>query len=216
MSTLKLIRKEPQPGINVFLLGGHVLFRDILFQSLEQQHMIEVVGHSSGEIELFRCSDNTKINVLVLNFDIGIDLSVQFIDHIKARHSGVKIVALSQYSSFNVVNKVKEFGVNGFVSIRDNFFCDLVSIIQSVHYTTEELFETKGNYNNVSGFEFTKREIEVLELIGLGLTSKKIGQKLFLSPRTVDGIRKSLLQKTNCVNVAGLMAYAIKNGIIYI
>lgn len=60
----------------------------------------------------------------------------------------------------------------------------------------------------------TKRESEILQLIANGLTSKEISDRLFLSVHTVNNHRKSLLRKTNCSTVSGLISYAAKNNLI--
>jgi DNA-binding NarL/FixJ family response regulator len=62
--------------------------------------------------------------------------------------------------------------------------------------------------------QLTKREKEVLQLVVNGLTSKQIGDKLFLSPRTVDHHRSSLLKKFNMKNSVDLANYVVKNSLI--
>jgi len=59
----------------------------------------------------------------------------------------------------------------------------------------------------------TRREIEVLQQICLGLTNQEIADKLFVSVRTVDTHRGNLLSKTGVANTAGLVVYAIKNNL---
>jgi two-component system response regulator NreC len=60
----------------------------------------------------------------------------------------------------------------------------------------------------------TDREIEILKLITQGLTNKEIGEKLFISHRTVDTHRTNLMKKLEVNNIAGLIRFAIKNGFI--
>lgn len=60
----------------------------------------------------------------------------------------------------------------------------------------------------------SKREIEVLELICAEYTTNEIAEKLFISPRTVDGHRNNLLLKTGSKNVAGLVIYGIQKKLI--
>lgn len=62
--------------------------------------------------------------------------------------------------------------------------------------------------------EFSKRELEVLNLIAEGLTNKEIADKLFTSRRTVEGHRLSLLGKTGSRNTPSLIRYAVLNGVI--
>jgi DNA-binding CsgD family transcriptional regulator len=56
------------------------------------------------------------------------------------------------------------------------------------------------------------REAEVLLLVIKGLSSKKIGEQLYLSKRTTDGYRRDLLMKTRCRNTAQLAIWAYENG----
>ncbi|MDB5021564.1 MAG: Response regulator receiver protein, partial [Pedobacter sp.] len=69
--------------------------------------------------------------------------------------------------------------------------------------------------DNISNIEFSMREIEVLHLIADGLTNSEMSEKLFLSNRTIEGHRQSLIEKTNSKNTAALIRYAVLNGIIH-
>ena len=62
--------------------------------------------------------------------------------------------------------------------------------------------------------DLTEREIEVLHGIAEGLSNKEIGEKLFISPRTVDTHRTKVMKKFNCHNVVGLVRIAIKAGLV--
>ena len=60
----------------------------------------------------------------------------------------------------------------------------------------------------------TEREIEILKLVAEGYSSPEIGQKLFISPRTVDTHRNNLIQKLDVHGVAGLIRFAVINKVI--
>lgn len=60
----------------------------------------------------------------------------------------------------------------------------------------------------------TEREIEVLRLICKELTTIEIGDALFLSPKTIEGYGKVLMEKTEARNMVGLVLYAIKHGLL--
>ena len=60
----------------------------------------------------------------------------------------------------------------------------------------------------------TSREEEILKLIAEGFSNKEIGTQLFISHRTVDTHRTNLMKKLNTSNIAGLISYAIKSGLI--
>jgi len=61
---------------------------------------------------------------------------------------------------------------------------------------------------------FSSRELEILELICNQYTTSEIAEKLFISPRTVEGHRNNLLQKLNCRNTAGIVAYAVNKNVV--
>jgi two-component system response regulator NreC len=60
----------------------------------------------------------------------------------------------------------------------------------------------------------TDRETEIIQCIAEGFSNKEIGIKLFISHRTVDTHRTNLMKKLNVNNIAGLISYAIKNGMV--
>ena len=65
-----------------------------------------------------------------------------------------------------------------------------------------------------SQVDFSIREIEVLHLIAEGLTNNEMSDKLFISKRTIEGHRQSLIEKTGARNTAALIRYAVLNGIV--
>ena len=62
--------------------------------------------------------------------------------------------------------------------------------------------------------DISERELEVLKLIGEGLTNIEIADRIFLSKRTVEGHRQSLIRKTNTQNTASLVKFAVANGLL--
>jgi two-component system response regulator DegU len=62
--------------------------------------------------------------------------------------------------------------------------------------------------------QFTPRELEVLRLICQGLTAADIAEQLLMGRRTVEGHRQRMLEKTGAANVAGLVVYAVRHGLL--
>lgn len=62
--------------------------------------------------------------------------------------------------------------------------------------------------------QLTEREVEIVKLIAEGLSNKEIGEKLFISHRTVDTHRTNLMQKLGVHNIAGLVRLAIQEGLV--
>lgn len=73
---------------------------------------------------------------------------------------------------------------------------------------------SKPSFNQNVHFNFTERELEVLKLICGEKTTAEIGQQLFLSPRSVEGVRQRLIEKVGVRNTAGLVMFAVKHDIL--
>ena len=97
-------------------------------------------------------------------------------------------------------------------SVIQNGFCfnDNVSHLVLRSVVDKEKFESKFNVVD----QLTERELEVLKLICEELTSGEIGERLFLSPRTVETYRKNLLEKVGARNTVGLVIFALKQKLI--
>lgn len=140
----------------------------------------------------------------------------------------IKIIILSAHNEERLIAELIENGANGYL-VKDSNANEVYEAIISVH--------TKGSYINLNtlraiqnnhskrlrglGAEsavshLTARELEVLALICEQYTTDEIAVKLFISAKTVNTHRINLLEKTGSVNVAGLVLYAVKNGILKI
>jgi DNA-binding NarL/FixJ family response regulator len=140
----------------------------------------------------------------------------------------IKIIALTMYDDENHLQAMLDAGAKGFLlknaskedlekSIKSvlegkNYFSEeLVSLLASLYFTQKQLKETQKEIP-----KFTKKELEILELICKGYTSVEIGKMLNLSNRTVDVHRAIMMEKIGAKNTVQLVIYAIKNKLIFI
>jgi DNA-binding NarL/FixJ family response regulator len=140
----------------------------------------------------------------------------------------IKCIILSMHEDEQFVLHLIKMGANGYL-IKDSKVLEVKEAIDVVmekdYYYNDFLLKImrKGLTNNTksqkkpklsNSEELTEREIEVLDLICQQYTTQEIGEKLFLSKRTIEGYRKKLLEKTNTKNTAGLIVTCINRGII--
>jgi two-component system, NarL family, response regulator NreC len=153
---------------------------------------------------------------------------VQVTDAVQQAFPEIKILILSVHTDENFIVQLIEHGAHGYL-IKD---CDpqevreaIVSVHQKGSYINERTLKALHNKMSkkerpkvlgTSAILLTKREQEILQLICQQYTAEEIGEKLFISAKTVDGHRNNLLQKTGARNVAGLVVYAFKNSIVEI
>ena len=128
------------------------------------------------------------------------------------------------YAEEEYYSKMIDVGVKGFL-LKNSQFEDVQKAILEVSegnnfFSPEILDRIISNMykkkDEKAILDLTEREIEVLYNICKGLSNQEIADLLFISKRTVDKHRENLLLKTGAKNTAGLVVYAIKNGIFEI
>jgi DNA-binding NarL/FixJ family response regulator len=155
------------------------------------------------------------------------DIEMPEIDGITAskialeKYPNLKIIALSMYAEEEYYSKMIDVGVRGFL-LKNSQFEDVQKAILDVsegnNFFSQEILDRiiANMYKKKTEkpiLDLTEREIEVLYNICKGLSNQEIADLLFISKRTVDKHRENLLLKTEAKNTAGLVVYAIKNGI---
>lgn len=176
-------------------------------------------------------------NATVLPDVLLVDLSLPPLDNqefsgievtttVREHFPEIRILILSVHDDEQFITQLIQHGAHGYL-VKD---CDP----KEVHEAVRTVYR-KGSYINKRTLEaiqssyaneqtirknssqppisFTRREEEIIQLICHELTSEEIGEKLFISAKTVNGHRNNLLQKTGARNTAGLVIYAIKNGL---
>jgi DNA-binding NarL/FixJ family response regulator len=135
------------------------------------------------------------------------------------------VLGLSMHKDEEYVLQMMESGANGYLlkeaepdevllairSAHNNgfYFNDRTSTALLGRLVNEK--KVKSNFSPVD--ELTDRELQVLQLICEQLTNQEIADRLFLSPRTIEDYRARLLQKTDARNTAGLVIFAIREGV---
>ncbi len=170
------------------------------------------------DVKAGRC----QIDVVLL------DLSMPEVDGVDALQKCVglnapfKIIILTSHFNDSMIIKMLDEGASGFLAKNE----DPVVVIDTIRKVIQKGFHINDYILNlvrhrrlnskkkVIQTDLSLREIEVLKLICEEYTNKEIADKLFISTRTVEGHRKSLLEKIECKNTAGLVIYAIEHGLI--
>jgi two-component system, NarL family, response regulator NreC len=222
-----------QEKINVGLVEDQFLFRQGLKAILGTWSELKVVFESAeGYNVISKLKETPEIPHVML-----VDLSLPPMGNqefsgkhvtlaLRSQFPDMKVIILSGHNDENFVAQLIESGAHGYL-VKDCDPDEVYEAIKSAH--------SKGSYINaatlkaiqhniykkptvrhmVSSLEhLTKREEEIIQLICMQLTTEQIAEKLFISPKTVNGHRNSLLQKTGAHNVAGLVLYAVKNGLV--
>lgn len=135
------------------------------------------------------------------------------------KHPDVKVIGLSMNDDEASYMKFIKLGGNGFVSkvaSKDDLQNAMLSVIEKGYFYTEEmtnaLFREMKTPKKSEDVLISEREKELLRWIGSDLTYQEIAEKMFLSPKTIDGYRNALFQKLNIKSRTSLAMYAVKHG----
>lgn len=212
--------------INVGITDDHSLFREGVKLIIENFENIEVVLEAENGHDLFTQLKNSVPDVLLLDLEMpvmdGIDATIK----LREAYPEVKILILSMHKEERMITYLMELGANGYLlkdSSPEVFFEAIKTVYQKGFYFNE--FVSHAMLNGLKDkskttprigkdFHLTSREIEVLALIAEGFTTVEIGEKLFLSKRTIEGHRNNLLGKLGAKNTASLIMKAIKENLI--
>lgn len=214
--------------IKIGITDDATLFRKGINLLLEDYDDIDVVLEAIHGQDLLDKLETTTMqpDILILDLQMPILDGIETSKILKDKYPEIKIIILStHYSKAFIINMI-EVGASAYLpkdAAPEEFTATIRNVYKNgFHYNREVwniIQENMSNKKKVkSSFEpsLTKREQEVLQLICEQQTASEIAEKLFISRRTVEGHRNNLLQKLNCRNIAGLVAYAIQNQLVKI
>lgn len=212
--------------IRLVIADDHEIFRDGLALMLSRQPNINLVGQAGNGRELMELLETTAADVVMT------DLKMPLMDGITAtrtliqRYPHIRIIALSMFDEEELIVEMLEAGAKGYL-LKNADKQEIIEAITSVfddkifycRQTSSKLaamiVKSRFNpYRDAQPIMFTDREKEIIRLICLQYTAQQIGEKIFLSKRTVEGHRTRILEKMNVKNTAGVVVFALKNNLI--
>jgi len=208
--------------LTLVIVDDHKLFRDGLKLLLKTQPFIKEILEASNGEEFIQMLPGCKPDIVMMDIAMpqmnGIDATKRAIELVP----DIKIIALSMYADEEYYSNMIAAGAKAFL-LKNSDIEEVQNAITSVvegksYFSQEIMYNLVKNINQVkkvvSTPDLTEREIEVLFHICKGLSNQEIGDKLFISKRTVDKHRANILEKTGNNNTASLVMYAIKNGLV--
>lgn len=213
--------------ITIGIAEDHDLVRQGLVMLLDDEDELEVKCEASNGEELLECLKQNKTDVILMDLDMPVLNGLQTLKIIRKKYPSLKVIMLSMYYSDDFISQCIKEGARGFLPKN----CSIEKVVDAIYAVHEQgyYFDDKvskalllkiindDNFNpTFSQDTLSAREKEVLELICEEKNNNEIAELLCISNRTVDTHRQNILKKTNAKNTAGIVIYAIKNGIYYI
>ena len=212
--------------IDVILAENHALVRDGIKMLLETDDTIRIIGVAKNSAEIMSLlSESAQVDILITDVDMLEMDGLSLLTRLKSISPSTATIILSMHRDITHLRKAFDQGAVGYV-LKESDLDELVFAIKTVakgksYLCTElslqllEISQSKADKTATSlPLDYSKRELEILQLISEGKTNQEISEKLFLSKRTVEGYRQGLLNKTESKNTASLIKYAVIRGLV--
>ncbi|MFD2567148.1 response regulator [Pseudotenacibaculum haliotis] len=215
--------------IQIVIADDEQLFRKGMRFLLERDEDFEILFEAGDGQELVDRlkSSEEKPDIILMDLKMPNLNGVEATKIIHKDYPDVKIIALTSYGGKSFIINMIDVGASSYL-LKNTSPKDVIFTIKEVnekgfYYNEKVMKMIHENLLSSSGKKIrsdldkkllSKREIEVLELICAEYTTNEIAEKLFISPRTVDGHRNNLLLKTGSKNVAGLVIYGIQKKLV--
>ncbi|HQO49330.1 MAG TPA: response regulator transcription factor [Bacteroidales bacterium] len=211
-----------EPLIRVIIVDDHEIFRSGLKMVINKLGYAKVVAEAGDGLEFLSVLEQEETDIVLMDIEMPLMNGVEATKRAIEKHPALKVIALTMFKEDAYISQMIEAGVKGFLikNIRKEVLDRaLQAVFNGKTYYSEELWDyftksiTKEEKPAID-LSLTRREIEVLQLLAEGLSNKEIGDRLFVSERTIVGHKSNLMAKTNTKNTVSLLAYAIRNGLI--
>lgn len=220
---------KEQQKIKVALADDHVLLRKGLAGVVDSFGDYEVLFEAdNGNHFIDQIKKNGEPSLVLMDINMPQMDGYATAQWLKQHHPLVNVIALSMYDNENAIIRMFKAGAKGYI-LKDSEPPELKKALDSVHqkgyyyselvtgrliHSINKMDDAHSDVKNL--IELNDRELDFLKLACTEMTYKEIAEKMFLSPRTIDGYRDALFEKLQMKTRVGLVMYAIKNGIVTI
>ncbi len=212
--------------IKVAIADDHKIFRKGVILSLRHYSNIKFVLEAENGQELLNNIEEAQPQVVLMDLRMPVKDGIETTKYISRHYPNILVIVLTMHEDEKFVVHLMENGANGYllkstdpveikkaitdVVLKGYYLNNFVNriLIKKAHA------KAKGIPSLNNELELTAKEKEVLLYICMEFTSQEIGEKMNISPRTVESIKDRLMERFGTKNTAGLVFFAVKNNLI--
>lgn len=207
----------------IILADDHQFLLQGITSVLKEIEEVEIVATALNGQELMQLVEVHRPHLVVLDLNMpGYD-GLECLRRIKAAHTSVKVLILTNYTQPQLLEEVKKAGAEGFL-LKNSTAAALKDAVHKV-LNGETAFAATNDLKELSEdsyffddflkkYKLTRREVDIIRMIAREMSTKEIAATCFLSELTISTHRKNIFRKLDLKNVASLINFAKQNNII--
>jgi len=211
--------------IKLMIVDDHQMFLDGITSLIKNYSNIVIKHIAKDGLEAINyLKQDNDIDIVISDINMPNLTGLELCRKVRANYPSINVLILSMHNDTATIKDLLNAGALGYIlknTGKDELF-EAINVVQNNEtYFSEEVKtnimnsitrakKAKSNFN----VKLSKREIEIIKLIADELTTNEIAEKLFISLHTVESHRKNILRKTSSRNLAGLIKYAVKEGLV--
>lgn len=211
--------------IKIILVSEMMLLQHAFTALLKQSNEFEVIATAKNKSELFAHLENLQPDLVIIEISHSSNEGLLITKTLDDKMPWIKVIILSNNNHSFFIKEMLKYGTKGFIS-KNSSLGDLYEGIRNVNngktffcaecsgVLLREIIpgvtSTEKNFNTL-----TTREMEIISFLAKGFTTKEIADKLFISQKTVERHKTSILSKLNLKNTAQLVRVATENGLLF-
>jgi DNA-binding NarL/FixJ family response regulator len=209
----------------ILIADDHGILRQGISSLIEKHADMQVVGEADNGLMAVEMTRQLHPDIVIMDVSMPVLNGIEATRQIKSELPDVKVLALSVHTEKEFVLDTIKAGVSGYM-LKECVFDDLVHAIKVIvtgqSYLSPQIASIVLNGIVKDGVLkvvdddsviFTLRENQILQLLTKGESAKQIALELGISTKTVEAIRRHIMEKTKIDNLAGLTKYAIREGL---
>ena len=212
-------------AIKIMIADDHSMIREGLKNLLELDGDIQVIAEAVDGEDCLNKLQVVKPDVLLLDINMPKKNGLEVLKSLKSKKSKLKVLVLTDHNEIEYLMKAVDIGVNGYV-LKDSESAELKKAIFTVAEgesyiqpslipaLNAKMIETNKDAEKIKSL--TKRELDVLKLLAVGMYNKEVGKRLEISERTVKNHVSNIFKKLGVTDRTQAAVFAIRNNLVQI
>ena len=212
-------------AVKIMIADDHSMIREWLKNLLELDGDIQVIAEAVDGEDCLEKLQLVKPDVLLLDINMPKKNGLEVLKSLKSRRSKLKVLVLTVHNETEYLMKAVDIGVNGYV-LKDSESAELKKAIFTVAdgetyiqpslipALNAKMIETNKDAEKIKSL--TKRELDVLKLLAVGMFNKEVGKRLEISERTVKNHVSNIFKKLGVTDRTQAAVFAIRNNLVQI